>query len=502
MPEPQVSQAHLMGVLSLASDHLMGQHPEWGLRSTLLAMSLAERLGVADPVEVRAVTLLRFVGCTSDAPALAGAFSDDIAFRQVAATFDFGKPQQALPLLLRSAGQGRPRPTRVATILRVLAAGRSFPAENFRASCEVADQLTGRLALPDPVRRALGQGFERWDGLGFPRGTKGGDAAPAARLALLATDAVGLVHDVGRAAARELIRSRAGGAHDPQMSAALDREWDPLLDDVESGPAWDRVTADPGPTYRGESLEQALSVVGDFADLKSVHLAGHSIGVAELASAAGARLGLDERELLHAGLVHDLGRCTVSSGIWDHPGPLSHTQREEVRLHSYRTERLLVRAGYLAELGRLAGSHHERLDGSGYHRGSDAQQIPLGARVLAAADVYQALTSGRAHRSALAPREAAGELRRTPGTDGQAVEAVLGAAGHVVKKRRALPAGLSEREVEVLALVAKGLTNQQIGRVLFISPKTAGHHVQHAYAKAGVSTRGAATLWAVQHGLV
>jgi HD-GYP domain-containing protein (c-di-GMP phosphodiesterase class II) len=501
--ELQVPQSHLLGVLSLASDHLMGQHPEWGLRSSLLALAVADRAGVREREDVRSVTLLRFVGCTSDAPALAGAFSDDIAFRKVAATLDFGRPQEALPFLVRSAGAGQAGLARVVAVLRVLAAGSAFPESNFRMSCEVADQLTGRLGLPASARTALGDAFERWDGKGFPNRRKGEQSALPARLALLATDATGLVHDLGRDAAKEALVRRSAGAHDPALSAVLQEGWDDLLDEAEDGSAWDRVTAEPGPVYRGDALDEALTVVADFTDLKSVHLTGHSRGVAALAEGAGAELGLDARELRRAGLVHDLGRSTVSSAVWDCPGPLSDVQREEVRLHAYRTERLLARSEPLAALGRLAGCHHERVDGSGYHRGADGAQLPVEARVLGAADVYQALRSARPHRPAFEPAQAAAELRRTPGLDGDAVDAVLTAAGHrPPPRRRELPGGLSPREVEVLELLARGLTNKQIAATLFISAKTVGHHVQHVYDKIGLSTRGGATLWAVQNGVL
>ena len=492
-------QSHLLAVLSLTSDHLMGQHSEWGLRSALLAQAVAERAGIPD--DVRTATLLRFVGCTSDAPALADLFTDDIAFRQVAATMDFGRPQDAMPFLLRSAGQGEGFAGRAAAILKLLAGGKAFTEANFRMSCEVTDQLTGRLGLPDATRTALAHSFERWDGKGFPHGTKGDQLALAARVALLATDTTGLVHDLGREAAREVLVRRAGTAHDPELSKVLLADLDGLLDEAEAGSAWDRVTADKGFTYRGAELDEALVVIADFTDLKSPHLTGHSRGVAELASAAGEKLGLEATLLRHAGLLHDLGRSTVSSATWDCPGPLSEVQWEEVRLHAYRTERLLSRSEHLADLGRIGGCHHERTDGSGYHVGS-SDQAPE-AKVLAVADVYQALTSDRPHRKALPADEAAAELRRTRGLDLDAVDAVLTAAGHLVaKQKRELPGGLSAREVEVLQLLARGLTNKQIAAELVISPKTAGHHVQHVYDKIGLSTRGAATLWAVQHGVV
>ena len=150
--------------------------------------------------------------------------------------------------------------------------------------------------------------------------------------------------------------------------------------------------------------------------------------------------------------------------------------------------------------------HHERLDGSGYHRAAQAREIPVAVRILAAADAYQAMGQERPHRPALQPDAAADNLRADVDggrLDRDAVTAVLDAGGHpITRTREALPAGLSEREVEVLRLVARGLTNRQIGEQFTISPRTAEHHVQHIYTKLGVSSRAAAAVFAMEHDLL
>src|SRR5215211_6057726 len=210
-------------------------------------------------------------------------------------------------------------------------------------------------------------------------------------------------------------------------------------------------------------------------------------GVSELAEAAATNLGLTEAEVARvrrAGLLHNLGRTGVPNGIWDKPGPLTAIEWEQVRLHPYHSERILSRSSALAPLASLAGMHHERQDGSGYYRQATAAMIPNGARVLAAAAAEQ-----------LNSEAAQGRL------DAEAVRAVLEAAGHPPGRLTWL-AGLSDREVQVLRLVARGHSNREIARLLWISPKTAGHHVQHIYAKVGVSTRAAAAMFAMEHDLV
>ena len=206
-----------------------------------------------------------------------------------------------------------------------------------------------------------------------------------------------------------------------------------------------------------------------------------------------------------AALVHDVGRVGIPSGIWDRPGPLSAEQWERVRLHSYLGERVLSRCALLAPYVDMAARHHERADGSGYHRGLAGDQLTVGARLLAAADVYQAMTQERAHRPALAPADAAARLldEVDGGRFGRAeVDAVLAAAGQASRSPQiARPAGLTEREVDVLRLIARGEANKQVAATLGISPKTVGRHVEHIYAKAGVSTRAGATLFAMEHSL-
>jgi len=173
-------------------------------------------------------------------------------------------------------------------------------------------------------------------------------------------------------------------------------------------------------------------------------------------------------------------------------------------LHAYCTERVLARVPFLTAPVGLAAAHHERLDGSGYHRGTTAAGLAPAARLLAAADAYHAMTERRPHREALPAEHAAETLAkeaREGHLDADAVAAVLGAAGQPAP-RFSRPAGLTEREAEVIALVARGLQTKQVARALGISVKTADRHIQNVYGKIGVSTRAAAAVFAMEHGLV
>ena len=257
----------------------------------------------------------------------------------------------------------------------------------------------------------------------------------------------------------------------------------------------------------GGALDRGIAAMGRFADLISPYLAGHSAGVAELAAEAARRCRIDAGGVTaigRSGLVHDLGRVAVHARVWQKPGPLNADEWEQVRLHPYHTERCLSRSPLLAALIPCAACHHERLDRSGYHRGSPAADLTMPARLLGAADAFAAMCEPRPHRPALAPERAAEALTAEANAgrlDPDAVTAVIGAAG-LRAPRVERPAGLTEREAEVVAMLARGLQTKQVAHELGISVKTADRHVQNAYAKIGVSTRAAATLFAMEHGLV
>jgi HD-GYP domain-containing protein (c-di-GMP phosphodiesterase class II) len=314
----------------------------------------------------------------------------------------------------------------------------------------------------------------------------------------------------GAHAALAAVAQRAGAALDPAVAEAFGRCGPALLAELSSADVVEAaVAAEPAPvvSVSSDGLDAVCRAFGDAVDLKSPFHHGHSAGVAALAEGAAIELGLSDDDtagLRRAALLHDIGRAAVPNGIWERPGPLTSGDWERVRLHAYHSERILSRCGPLAPLAPLAGMHHERLDGSGYHRGAAASAIPLSARVLAAADAFQAMTQERAYRAAHPPEAAARELAaqgRTGVLDPDAVSAVLAAAGHAAP-RVPRPADLTERQVEVLRLVARGLSNPEIARELVISRRTAERHVQDIYGKIGVSSRAGAALFAMEHDLL
>jgi HD-GYP domain-containing protein (c-di-GMP phosphodiesterase class II) len=157
-------------------------------------------------------------------------------------------------------------------------------------------------------------------------------------------------------------------------------------------------------------------------------------------------------------------------------------------------------------MAALVLRHHERLDGSGYHRKVGGSDLSPSARILAAAEAFQTVREEQPHRRALSTEAAASKLR-AEGRDGRicpdAAEAVLTVAGQPSRRAPARPlSGMTPREIEVLRWIAVGLTAKETARKLDISPKTADHHIQSLYGKIGVTTRAAAALYAVEHGVL
>ncbi len=508
----RLRSAELVAGLSLATDLGTGFPLEHALRSCLLALWLGRASGLDDELlqEVFYVALLKYLGCTVTSHVSAQAFGDELGMGKWFATTDLGDPSEVMAALSENVGAGLPDAEHQALLARAMDSA-ALVAENPVQHCEVGRLLAIELGLPANVASALGQAFARWNGTGVP-GVSGHDVMLSMRIALLTEEAERFARARGPKAAVEMVRHRSGQAYDPDLVEAFAAGAEDVLGGLDAVDCWSAVLdAEPGRRrwLEGDAVDRALLAVADFTDMKSPFLVGHSRAVAGLAASAAAASGLptgDAVAVRRAAWLHDIGRVAVSSAIWAKPGSLTAAEWERVRLHPHYTDRVLARCGGLDAVRGIAAMHHERLDGSGYHRASQASAQPPAARLLAAADTYVALTEQRPHRPGYASQDAARILRdevRAGRLDGAAASAVLAAAGQprAIAKPMA-PAGLTAREVEVLRVLARGLTTQEVAQILFISPKTADNHVQHIYGKLQVSTRAGAVLFAMSHGLI
>jgi HD-GYP domain-containing protein (c-di-GMP phosphodiesterase class II) len=503
-------QAELIMALSLATDLGTGRPMEWAMRSTLLAVRLGEALGLND-AELRDVyhcSLLLYIGCTSEVGLALQLFGGDPQAGLAAVDLiNKSDPRDMLAWVFKYLGAGRPLAERLRTFANLGPTMATYKLGH----CEVAQRLSERLGLEPSIQTALTQLGEQWDGQGEPRKLKGEQIARPMRIVLLVRDIEAHLNLHGVEAASAVAQQRAGNIHDPHIVSRFCELAPHVCATLEQDADWDRLLAlEPQPRhYSTDEFDDATLVMADFIDLVSPAFTGHSRNVATLAEAAARVYGLPESEaksLWRAALVHDLGKVAAPMGLWAAARPLAASEWERVRLHPYYTERILARPALLAQLGDCAACHHEKLDGTGYYRRLRAEALSPAARLLAAANFYQARIEPRPHRPAQLPDAAAAEMRqevRAGRLDGEAVNAVLQAAGHrTTPVRRERVAGLSEREIEVLRLLARGYSNKQVALQLGIAEKTAGNHVVHIYEKVGCSTRSAATLFALQHNLL
>jgi HD-GYP domain-containing protein (c-di-GMP phosphodiesterase class II) len=508
-----VKLPELVAAFSLASDLGLGQPMEHVLRSWRIASQLGDHLGV-DPDQRGAlyyVATLAWVGCVADTPEVAAWFGDDIDFRRGYYKVDLaGLPM--LGFMLRHVGAGNPSLYRLRLGAKLVVTGGKGIQQGLMSHCLTTARMAERFGLDDDaVCRPLQQVFARWDGKGVPQGVGGEDIALPMRLFHLA-DMVEVHHRTdGRDAAVAVAQAKRGKQFDPEVVDAFCKVADDVLGDPAEEHDWPALIGNEPSLQRRlteDEFDAALEAVADFTDLRSAPRSGHSRAVADLAERAAVELGLpatDVTALGRAGLLHDIGMHAVPASILDKATPLTTTEAERLRMHPYYTQRMLARPDALARLGAIASQACERSDGSGYHRGQSGPAIPVAARVLAAACALRAMTEPRAYRPALSPKQAADELCaevRAGRFDASAVDAVLAAAGQRRGKRRSGPAGLTPREIEVLALIARGASTRQVAQRLFITPKTAETHIERIYGKIGASTRSTATLFAMQHGLL
>lgn len=485
---------------------------EHGFHATLMALRLADLMGVDQ--ETTAFTyyacLMTYVGCTTDA---------------YAGTRIFGGPQTEnfIPHLFGSraeAARGALRalpPPETRGVRRIWETARRIPgllAENLnhqRSLCEVAEMMSRRLGLPQGFVEMFYFFTDRWDGKGL-LGRAAGDEIPMPlRLSMVARDIAFQCLIGGDDHALSTVESRGGLAFDPDVVGVFAQNADDVLEAGRAGDStWESVlAAEPRPHLFVDDtmIEEALGAIADFSDLLTPSLTGHSSGVADLAGRAALIAGFDPgdvKRVRRAAQIHDVGRVGVSPAVWEKPGLLTADELEQVRLHPYHSERVLARSPFLANLAQWASGHHEHVDGSGYHKGLTAQTLSHGARLLAATDTLHALTEPRAFRDPLGSQDAADVVVNQANSgllDPAMVRAVVEASGEPSPSVEN-PAGLTDREVDVLGLLARGLQTKQIARYFDVSPKTVDTHIQGAYRKIGVSTRAAATLYAMENGLI
>jgi len=508
--------AELLCALSYGAGLAVAERMEHGTNTAFVGVQVGRALGLAAP-DLEAVfygALLKDVGCGACGAVLAPFFADDeLAPRLNLNLVDMHSPRS---MLAWAKSQMRLDPTLPARLARLAAFAShcgSLTHEAMAAHCEIAADFAGRLGFGSHVQDGVHYQWERYDGRGaaFHRRAEAiPRPAQVLHLALVADIARGLA---GAEEAAVMVRQRTGSYFDPDVAEAyLDLAgalWPPGDEPIPLPEVFSCDPGTPADKLPGDRRLAVCEALADFADLKSPPRGSHSHAVASLAAQAVAHLGLPQSEqerILRAGLVHDLGKIAVPYRLLEDAGDDTDATRrpagtgalaEPVRLHPYYAQRILSRVGPLADLAADVGAHHERLDGSGYPLGLAGQGLSLGARVLAAADTWAERAGRRAP-----------DLSGETGLDPACIAALRSCArpgfGHQREHTRPGIAGLalSSRELEVLRLLTEGASNPEISQALYISRRTAEHHVEHILAKLGVTSRTAAVAYALTHELL
>lgn len=508
--------AEVLGAFSLATDLGTGKSMGHALRACFIGMAIARelRLSTAEQAELYYSFLLMHSGCAALSLAMAPIIQgDELAAIADITLRDESSLQDMLGWMRRHVSPDAPLPTRVLNLIRALLHN---PDEgDVRGVCEVAVRVAQRLAMPPGVQQAVRHYLERWDGKG-PFGLRGSEIPLNARLLHMAVKADACHAAYGCDAVETMARERKGKVFDPQIVDAflsVARESN-LWETLATGDLWDVVLdLEPVSPYRiieDAQMDDVALAAADFVDLKSPSTVTHSRETAHFAECIARRLGLPESEITtirRAALVHDLGHLALPSHILADQNQLSAVDKEKLRLHPYYTERVLSRMPALASIATIAGMHHERLNGTGYYRGLSGDELSVGACILALADDFQERLQANRRHADPDPQDVLKTMHPDIGPLFSpecyaALAEELGGAAPKPHPRREWPAGLTNREVEVLQHVAKGDTNRQIAQSLVISERTVAHHLEHIYDKIGISSRAAAVFFAMEHELI
>lgn len=281
--------------------------------------------------------------------------------------------------------------------------------DKFSLPVERSCTLEASLGLPGDTLLDSSDRYRRWDGRGKRKPDRGIHASIAARVALVAQTLDVLHEHTGPEAALSLITHEQGAWFDPQVvKAAQALASRNLLWPCSQKADLPRMALDLEPlprTVAGDAttLDAICLAFGSIVDAKSPFTFHHSQGVAKVAVAIASQMGLDKSRIVllrHAALLHDLGKMALPNSILQKAGALNDREWLAVRAHPEHTYRILNSIRGCEEMSNIAASHHERLDGSGYFRGLTAENLPIEARILAMADVFEALSVRRPYRAA------------------------------------------------------------------------------------------------------
>jgi HD-GYP domain-containing protein (c-di-GMP phosphodiesterase class II) len=420
--------SEVLSALSFVLDMVEGQPQGHVLRSCFIGMRIAERLGLDE--EGRSALfyalLIKDAGCSANASRVAALFgADDFGVKRAYKTVNWSRLSGAVAHAARAVDPGGTVWSRARRFAAVSVEGPRFAREAIQIRCERGAEISRLMGLPEETARAIRGLDEHWDGAGHPDGLKGEEIPLLARVSGLAQTVEVFFSAYGPERAAQVARSRRGRWFDPALVDALlaEARENGLWDDLRTGDLPRTISAleppDKAVALTEERLDLTALAFARVIDAKSPFTFRHSERVAGTAVAMGRRAGLSEQELrdqMRAGLLHDIGKLGVSNRILDKPTRLTESEYAEVKRHPALTRDALMRVTPFRPIVEIAASHHERLDGSGYHRGLTEEDLGIQTRMLAVADVFDALVQDRPYRPAMPVEQALLILRRESGS--------------------------------------------------------------------------------------
>ncbi|WP_040787597.1 HD-GYP domain-containing protein [Massilia niastensis] len=419
--------SELMGALSYALDITEGQPPGHCVRCCWIGMHVGRVIGLDEDAlwELYYTLLLKDLGCSSNAARICELYlTDDLQFKRDFKTVGDSLPQ-VLSFVFTHTGLKAGLAERFRSVMTILRDGPEIAQGLIATRCQRGAEIARLLRFPEGVAQGIYSLDEHFDGKGKPARVRGEAIPMYARIALLA-QVIDVFHTAsGRDAALREVRGRAGSWFDPRLAAAFEEVarsaafWSTLCGpDIDAAvfalePAGHEVALDD------DYLDDIAAAFGQVVDAKSPYTSGHSSRVALYTDMIGEALGLSgqrRRWLRRGALLHDVGKLGVSNSVLDKAGALDREEWAAVRLHAEYTETILGRIAAFAELATIAGAHHERLDGTGYPRGVEADAIRLETRIITTADIFDAITAERPYRGAIPVAQALQMMERTVGT--------------------------------------------------------------------------------------
>jgi len=410
------------------------------VRSCMIGMRIAAEIGlsVAEQSDLYYALLLKDAGCSSNSSKLFHILSaDEIRAKRDVKLTDWTRVGwESLHYALTHVATGAPFLERVRTLVRVAARQQTESSALVKIRCERGASIARKIGFPEPVAQAIHSLDEHWNGGGYPDGLRHEAIPPFSRIMNISQTLEVFLVNRGQESALEVARRRGGRWFDPKLVRAAESlaKRDLLWSGLDQEQSIEQALALEPEGRRllanEETIENICQAFSEIVDAKSPFTYRHSAGVAAAAVGISRQLGLGEENVTfmrRAGLLHDVGKLSVSNSILEKPGKLDNDEWDVIKLHPHYSFEILSRIPGFEDLSAVAGAHHEKLNGAGYFRHWNADQLSLEMRILTVADIYDALAAKRPYRDAM-PIEKVFEIMRKDAPqaiDAQCLDALM-----------------------------------------------------------------------------